>query len=301
MKKTVIIKVTSTLLIVLITAFFGYADSYYFKKWSNNTMVASSEISIRKTNLPEFRGIKLDGICNVTIVNSDKCAIAVSGPKNFVENLSWNVEQGTLNIKLKKNNVAYRIKNKSEYPEITVYVSELVTLEKNNMGKVSVQGNLNTPNVWIKNNTMSELELGNINCGSLKIELNSAGRISVGNIDARDVTIINDSMGDVKTGDVKCSSLNVKLLGGGSIKSGDMDVNSALFVNKSMGNIIVNSVKCKKKCEINLTSGGDFTSTMVNADMLTCSSTSMGEIKIKNAETRKYSQKGRNGRVWINY
>lgn len=297
MKKTMFCMVVA---LVLLATFSVEAVSYSSSGWGNNIMTPSKELASIEKTLPSFRVLEIQGICNVEVRQDSKYSIEVKGAKNFIENLSYNVSGQTLSIKMKKNYM-YKVKNKSEYLKIVVCVPDMIKLVKDNLGDVVVKGDINTDDLWIINSSMSALTLANIKCNSLKLELKSGGEVTVGNIDANNAFVRNSSMGKMRVGNINTDMLKVVVSSGGSVTINSIMAKSANFVNKSMGNINARTVECKSSCNIRLTSGGNFTADSVTAYELSCESSSMGKISIKKADSRRFIQNEKNGKVRINY
>ena len=347
MKKKMIVAAYIAVFMILGTLAISAANAGVFYRTSTNTdnvLKASKEFISIKKNLPMFKNIRLFGICRVEIKYGEYCRIEVSGPENYVNNMSYKVKDYTLNVSM-DDNYAYSVDDKSkEFPHIVIYIPELIKIVKCNLGDVSVSSDVQIENLWAINDSMSNLALGNIDCNSVVMDLKSGGSINAGdikvntsftcknssmgnlilgtvyankfymslssggNMQVKDIEVKqsveckNSSMGKIKMNNVTCSNLEIELSSGGDIVANDIVCReNARYENSSMGEIKTNTIRCDNECDIYLSSGGDFTAYQVVANRLSCTSSSIGEIKIKNADVKKYSQNAKNGNVSINY
>lgn len=187
----------------------------------SNRVVASKNMETKSFAVPQFSGIDTSIPADIDYIMTDgEPSIKVEAPDNFIDRLSFEVEDGILMMRFDDN------RNYS-YGKITVNASS-ATLEKLT---IRGAGDFNA--------------LSGIDCTGLNIDIQGAGDIDLKGVRCSgDMSVAVRGAGDINVEGLSCRKVTVEVMG-----AGDADIagkaESAELSVKGVGDIDVTRLDCQ--------------------------------------------------------
>lgn len=202
------------------------------KKEGEPEVNASNENTVETRQLEAFDAIDNEGFCNIVYVQSEKSALEVSSPRNLIEHVVTDVDDGVLRIeydgKLHRNNTDDFI--------IKVYSPTCKLIKNEGVGKITCDS-LCADTLIVKNEGVGSIELNKLAVSHLRADNEGVGKISVNVLDAKYVRLDNEGLGSVT---ITGKAEEAKLIneGVGKIDASGLDCEDVGFSNEGLGKIV---------------------------------------------------------------
>ena len=214
-----------------------------------------------------FTGINLNCSGKVHLKQGNEESFVIKCDKDVLPKLNIYMDDNTVQIRQKDNTGSFfsNLLGSSDI-EFDVYVTmkKIDSLSANASGEISVEGNINSDNLFISSSSSGELEMNNITADSLNIQNSSSGEIKTGNLTVKGKVNIESS----SSGEIEIDSLTADSIYGNVSSSGEVEI--------SGGNV--------NRINVDASSSGEFKAEDMSAKNGTVSSSSAGKISAKITE-----------------
>ena len=187
---------------------------------------------VETRELEAFDAIENNGMCNIVYVQSEKSAVEISAPGDYIGRIETNVDDGVLRI-----DVLGKIHGRQdENFNIMVYSPTCRSIKNEGIGKISCDS-LCTDTLIVKNEGVGSIELKKLSVSHLKADNEGVGNISVEVLDANYVRLDNEGVGSVS---ISGKAETAKLIneGVGNIDASDLDCEDVGVSNEGLGKVM---------------------------------------------------------------
>ena len=231
MKKKTNIILFSGLAVIFILMVVGVLTCFSVKDNEITTLPNKPEkVEIR--DLEAFDAIDNEGICNIVYVQSEKSAVEISAPENYIDRIKTDVDDGVLCI-----DISGRLRrNHDTKINIKVYSPACKSIKNEGVGNITCDS-LRADTLIVKNEGVGSIELNKLAVSCLKADNEGVGKISVEVLDANYVRLDNDGVGSVSiSGKAEIAKLINE--GVGSIDATELDCEDVGFSNEGLGKVL---------------------------------------------------------------
>ena len=169
--------------------------------------------------LKGFEKIEINGSPNVYYTQADSFTVKVRGPKDGLENILTEVNDGTLSIRNRgKIGVVNIVIHDEDQAEVFVTSPDLVSVRLSGSGDFTSENRVDTDQMEIVLRGSGDMNVKNLICDACRVELMGSGNIDVNRLEAKesDVTLIGS--GDIVINQYQVLSTRLGLKGSGDIK-----------------------------------------------------------------------------------
>lgn len=231
MKKKTNIMLFSGLAVIFILMVVGVLTCFSVKDNEITTLPNKPEkVEIR--DLEAFDAIDNEGICNIVYVQSEKSAVEISAPENYIDRIKTDVDDGVLCI-----DISGRLRRNSDTKiNIKVYSPTCKSIKNEGVGKISCDS-LCADTLIVKNEGVGSIELKKLSVSNLKADNEGVGAISIEVLDAKYVRLDNEGVGSVS---ISGKAETAKLIneGVGKIDASDLDCKDVGVSNEGLGKVL---------------------------------------------------------------
>ena len=231
-------KITNKLLfsglgVIFVLLVGGTIASFYALR-DNKTNDAKDETQkVETRSMEAFDAIENNGMCNIVYVQSEKSAVEISAPENYIDRIKTDVDDGVLCI-----DISGRLRRNSDTKiNIKVYSPACKSIKNEGVGKISCDS-LRADTLIVKNEGVGSIELSKLAVSCLKADNEGVGNVSVEVLDANYVRLDNEGVGSVSiTG--KAETVKLYNEGVGSIDASDLECSEIKVSNEGLGKVFV--------------------------------------------------------------
>jgi len=187
---------------------------------------------VETRGLESFDAIENNGMCNIVYVQSEKSAVEITAPGDYISRIETDVDDGVLRI-----DILGKIRERqSENFKIKVYSPTCKSIKNEGVGKISCDS-LCADTLIVKNEGVGSIELKKLSVSLLKADNEGVGAISVEVLDANYVRLDNEGVGSVS---ISGKAETAKLIneGVGKIDATDLDCEDVGISNEGLGKVI---------------------------------------------------------------
>ena len=169
--------------------------------------------------LKGFEKIEINGSPNVYYTQADSFTVKVRGPKDGLENILTEVNDGTLSIRNRgKIGVVNIVIHDEDQAEVFVTSPDLVSVRLSGSGDFTSENRVDTDQMEIVLRGSGDMNVKDLICDACRVELMGSGNIDVNRLEAKesDVTLIGS--GDIVINQYQVLSTRLGLKGSGDIK-----------------------------------------------------------------------------------
>ena len=169
--------------------------------------------------LKGFEKIEINGSPNVYYTQADSFTVKVRGPKDGLENILTEVNDGTLSIRNRgKMGVVNIVIHDEDQAEVYVTSPDLVSVRLSGSGDFTSEKCVDTDQMEIVLRGSGDMNVKDLICDACRVELMGSGNIDVNRLEAKesDVTLIGS--GDIVINQYQVLSTRLGLKGSGDIK-----------------------------------------------------------------------------------
>ena len=169
--------------------------------------------------LKGFEKIEINGSPNVYYSQADSFTVKVRGPKDGLENILTDVNDGTLSIRNRgKMGVVNVVIHDEDQAEIYVTSPDLVSVRLNGSGDFTSEKRVDTDQMEIVLRGSGDINFKDMLCDDCHVELVGSGDIDINRLETNtsDVTLVGS--GDIDIGMWRVLSTRLGLRGSGDIK-----------------------------------------------------------------------------------
>lgn len=231
MKKKTNIMLFSGLAVIFILMVVGVLTCFSVKDNETTTLPNKPEkVEIR--DLEAFDAIDNEGICNIVYVQSEKSAVEISAPENYIDRIKTDVDDGVLCI-----DISGRLRRNSDTKiNIKVYSPTCKSIKNEGVGKISCDS-LRVDTLIVKNEGVGSIELKKLSVSHLKADNEGVGNISAEVLDAKYVRLDNEGVGSISISG-KAETAKFINEGIGKIDATDLDCEDIGFFNEGLGKVL---------------------------------------------------------------
>lgn len=171
--------------------------------------------------LKGFEKIEINGSPNVYYTQADTFSVKVRGPKDAMENILTDVNDGTLSIRNRgKMGVVNIVINDEDQAEIYVTSPDLISVRLSGSGDFTSEKRVDTDQMEIVLRGSGDMSIKDLICDACRVELVGSGDIDISRLETKesDVTLIGS--GDIAIDQWRVLSTHLSLKGSGDIKVG---------------------------------------------------------------------------------
>ena len=195
--------------------------------------------------------IEISGSPNVYYTQADSFSVKVRGPKDGLENILTDVNDGTLSIRNRgKMGVVNIVIRDEDQAEIYVTSPDLVSVRLSGSGDFTAEQRIDTDQMEVVLRGSGDMRIKDLICDDCHVELIGSGDIDIDRLETKesDVTLVGS--GDIVIGLWRVLSTHLSLKGSGDIKvdfnEGCQAVNSEL---RGSGDITLRGVVSQFKMQ----------------------------------------------------
>ena len=169
--------------------------------------------------LKGFEKIEINGSPNVYYTQADTFSVKVRGPKDAMENILTDVNDGTLSIRNRgKMGVVNIVINDEDQTEIYVTSPDLISVRLSGSGDFTSEKRVDTDQMEIVLRGSGDMSIKDLICDACRVELVGSGDIDISRLETKesDVTLIGS--GDIAIDLWRVLSTHLSLKGSGDIK-----------------------------------------------------------------------------------
>ena len=169
--------------------------------------------------LKGFEKIEINGSPNVYYTQADSFTVKVRGPKDGLENILTEVNDGTLSIRNRgKIGVVNIVIHDEDQAEVYVTSPDLVSVRLSGSGDFTSENRVDTDQMEIVLRGSGDMNIKDLICDACRVELMGSGNIDVNRLEAKesDVTLIGS--GDIVINQYQVLSTRLGLKGSGDIE-----------------------------------------------------------------------------------
>lgn len=235
MKKITNKMLFSGLAVIFVLMVAGTIASFYAIRENKTNDVADETDRTQKVetrSMEAFDAIENNGMCDIVYVQSEKSAIEITAPANYIDRFETDVDDGVLRI-----DVLGKIRGRNgEKFNITVYSPRCRSIKNDGVGKISCDS-LCADTLIVKNEGVGSIELKKLSVSHLKADNEGVGNISVEVLDAKFVLIDNEGVGSVS---ISGKAETAKLIneGVGMIDASGMECEDVGLYNEGLGTVV---------------------------------------------------------------
>ena len=170
-------------------------------------------------SLKGFEKIEINGSPNVYYTQADSFTVKVRGPKDGLENILTEVNDGTLSIRNRgKIGVVNIVIHDEDQAEVFVTSPDLVSVRLSGSGDFTSENRVDTDQMEIVLRGSGDMNVKDLICDACRVELMGSGNIDVNRLEAKesDVTLIGS--GDIFINQYQVLSTRLGLKGSGDIE-----------------------------------------------------------------------------------
>jgi hypothetical protein len=170
--------------------------------------------------LKGFEKIEISGSPNVYYAQADSFSVKVRGPKDGLENILTDVNDGTLSIRNRgKMGVVNIVIHDEDEAEIYVTSPDLVSVRLNGSGDFTAEHRIDTDQMEVVLRGSGDMRINDLICDACHVELVGSGDIGIDRLETKesDVTLVGS--GDIAIGLWRVLSTRLSLKGSGDIKA----------------------------------------------------------------------------------
>lgn len=238
MKKKTNILLFSGLAVIFVLMVVGVL--FWFAKFDNDSphrkrANADETEKVETRDLESFDAIENNGMCNIVYMQSEKSAVEITAPANYIDRFETDVDDGVLRIdyngKLRKNST-----DDFDNFNIKVYSPTCKSIKNEGIGKITCDS-LCTDTLIVRNEGLGSIELNKLTVSHLRADNEGVGNISVEVLDANYVRLDNDGVGSISiTG--KAETAKFINEGVGKIDASGLDCEDIGLSNEGLGKIL---------------------------------------------------------------
>lgn len=222
----------SGLAVIFVLLVGGTIASFYALR-DNKTNDAKDETQkVENRSMESFDAIENNGMCNIVYVQSEKSAVEISAPENYIDRIKTDVDDGVLCI-----DISGRLRrNHDTKINIKVYSPACKSIKNEGVGNITCDS-LRADTLIVKNEGIGSIELSKLAVSCLKADNEGVGKISVEVLDASYVRIDNEGVGSVSiSGKAEIAKLINE--GVGKIDATELDCEDVGFSNEGLGKVL---------------------------------------------------------------
>ena len=222
----------SGLAVIFVLLVGGTIASFYALRDNKTNDAEDDTQKVETRSMESFNAIENNGICNIVYVQSDKSAIEITAPANYIDRFETDVNDGVLRI-----DVLGKIRGRNgEKFNIKVYSPTCRSIKNDGVGKISCDS-LCANTLIVKNEGVGSIELKKLSVSHLKADNEGVGNISVEVLDAKFVLIDNEGVGSVS---ISGKAETAKLIneGIGKIDASGLECEDVGFSNEGLGTVV---------------------------------------------------------------
>lgn len=222
----------SGLAVIFVLLVGGTIASFYALR-DNKTNDAKDETQkVENRSMELFDAIENNGMCNIVYVQSEKSAVEISAPENYIDRIKTDVDDGVLCI-----DISGRLRRNSDTKiNIKVYSPACKSIKNEGVGNITCDS-LRADTLIVKNEGVGSIELSKLSVSCLKADNEGVGKISVEVLDANYIRLDNEGVGSVcVSGKAEIAKLINE--GVGSIDATELDCEDVGFSNEGLGKVL---------------------------------------------------------------
>ena len=220
--------------IVLLLSLFNFLRKDNEHQNNDNT----EETTITR-NFESFDAIENNGMCDIVYVQSEKSAIEITAPANYIDRFETDVDDGVLRIdyngKLRKNST-----DDFDNFNIKVYSPTCKSIKNEGIGKITCDS-LCTDTLIVRNEGLGSIELNKLTVSHLRADNEGVGKIELNDVDAKYVRLDNEGLGSVSiTGKAETAKLINE--GVGKVDASGLDCEDVGLSNEGLGKVVTKNM-----------------------------------------------------------
>lgn len=230
-------KITNKLLFsglaVIFVFLVGGTIASFYAVLDNKTNDATDKTpKVETRSMESFDAIENNGMCNIVYVQSERSAVEISAPENYIDRIKTDVDDGVLCI-----DISGRLRRNSDTKiNIKVYSPTCKSIKNEGVGNITCDS-LRADTLIVKNEGVGSIELSKLSVSCLKADNEGVGKISVEVLDANYVRLDNEGVGSVcVSGKAEIAKLINE--GVGSIDATELDCEDVGFSNEGLGKVL---------------------------------------------------------------
>ena len=187
---------------------------------------------VETRELEPFDAIENNGMCDIVYVQSEKSAVEISAPGDYISLIETDVDDDVLRIDFSSRP---RRNNNAKF-DIKVYSPTCKSIKNDGVGKISCDS-LCADTLIVKNEGVGSIELKKLSVSNLKADNEGVGAISIEVLDAKYVRLDNEGVGSVS---ISGKAETAKLIneGVGKIDASDLDCKDVGVSNEGLGKVL---------------------------------------------------------------
>lgn len=191
------------------------------------TMQAQNRISSETYRVSSFNAIVSNSVGNIHFSQGSSTSVRAEGNQETIDNLRISVKDGKLVIDMAKRPFKrFNLGRK----KLDIYISSptLSVLQMNGVGNVTLEGNINTPQLEIISDGVGNLKAEELSCENITIDSEGVGNITLAG-KTNSLSISSDGVGNVHAEELIAKNATVTSDGIGNVSfyaSESMDVSS---------------------------------------------------------------------------
>lgn len=199
--------------IIAIAAFIAFSLNMNAQWWGGTKVKGDGKVITESRELGDYDGVSCAGSMKVILVSGDEGRVSIKADANLMEYIETEIEDGDLNIKIKKG---YSVNPSEGKIVVTVPVTEISSLSLAGSGDIESTTVLNADNFKI-----SVAGSGNLKAG-IKAEVVKTSLAGSGNIDikgsAGEMKLSVAGSGNFNGTDMKVTHVTASIAGSGNAK-----------------------------------------------------------------------------------
>lgn len=221
------------LMVVGVLAWFTYYDNDRSHQTKQDDYDETEKVETRE--LEAFDAIENNGMCNIVYVQSEKSAVEITAPANYIDRFETDVDDGVLRIdyngKLRKNST-----DDFDNFNIKVYSPTCKSIKNEGIGKITCDS-LCTDTLIVRNEGLGSIELNKLTVSHLRADNEGVGKIELNDVDAKYVRLDNEGLGSVSiTGKAETAKLINE--GVGKVDASGLDCEDVGLSNEGLGKVM---------------------------------------------------------------
>lgn len=170
--------------------------------------------------LKGFEKIEISGSPNVYYAQADSFPVKVRGPKDGLENILTDVNDGTLSIRNRgKMGVVNIVIHDEDEAEIYVTSPDLVSVRLNGSGDFTAERRIDTDQMEVVLRGSGDMRIKDLICDACHVELVGSGDIGIDRLETKESGVTLVGSGDIAIGLWRVLSTRLSLKGSGDIKA----------------------------------------------------------------------------------
>ena len=158
-----------------------------------------------------FDAIENDGVCNIKYVQSERSAVEVSAPSNFMEHVVTDVDDGVLRIDYDGKHHS----NNTDDIIIKVYSPTCKSIKNEGVGNITCDS-LCADTLIVKNESVGSIELNKLAVSHLRVDNEDLGNVTITG-KAETAKLINEGLGLIDVSGMECEDVGISNDGLGKV------------------------------------------------------------------------------------